>query len=472
MNMSFRRENEAALVKLVEEFEKVQQNGQKPCLDEKTFELLITYYEDQLKFNKALDVLNIALEHHSDSASLHIKKANLLLITRNSQLAMSTLDIAQSISPQTTSIQLLKVKILATMEKHNEALAVVNEIKGYGSDSDKSQVYYTESLIYELMKDYDSMFRVLEESLYLDPENNLSLEKVWVCSELTRNYERCIDFHKNLIDIHPYNFMAWYNLGQAYSCLGENNKAIEAYEYVTIINPSFEPVYEEIAELYRTEENHTKALDTYFEQLNILGPDHEIYKSIGESYLQLKDYTLSKLYLHKALKLDHYNDELMYSLGVAYFHTCDYDNAYKYLAEAVNIEDRNEEYFMYLGLTLVELEQYAKANYFLRKATEIGPDLNVVWINYVRFLFEYETLQIVYKTIEKGLNHVEECDLSVIMISLQYANGDKNKAIEDLIELFEDDYCVSSDLINEFCPEMLEDQKVYNIMRYYQENQD
>jgi tetratricopeptide (TPR) repeat protein len=49
--------------------------------------------------------------------------------------------------------------------------------------------------------------------------------------ESQRSYHQGIEYLKVLLDKDPYADLAWYNLGQALSCIGEYDDALSAYEY-------------------------------------------------------------------------------------------------------------------------------------------------------------------------------------------------------------------------------------------------
>ena len=117
--------------------------------------------------------------------------------------------------------------------------------------------------------------------------------------ELTGNYLHSIKIHKDIIDINPYNFQAWYNLGHAFSCVGEYQKAIDALEYSYLINPKFEMGYLDCAEICIQTKQHEKALSIYLETFDMFGSNCDLLSSIGFCYYKLKDFKSSKSFYER-----------------------------------------------------------------------------------------------------------------------------------------------------------------------------
>lgn len=466
--MNYKRNKDYSLRNLVVEFENMHEAGQNPIFDEGTFFKLIDYYEKELFFDKALQVIDCALEQFGFSSDLHIKKAQLLLMTRDSEKAMSILDKAQIIAPAEIEVQLLKSKVLASMERYSEALDIINALKeSTCSDHNLSSIYYSESTVYEIMRDFEKMYSVLSQSLFHNPMNEKALEKVWVCSELTRKFEDSIVLHKQIIDRTPYNFLAWYNLGQAYSCVGFYDEAIEAYEYSFIVNSDFEEGYKECAELCFDVQQYAKALNYYMEALDVFGPCNELYASVGLCYLKLEDYATAQKFLRKSLKLDPYNDEVHYHLGLCKFYQNKLQEAKKSLEKAIEIEDRREEYYLYLAKVYWNLGDLVKADYCFAMSSEIGPEQVDGWKEHAFFLFSNNSLDRAYEIVEEGIVHAMDFQLYFIKSALLFSLGQRDEAYitlrETLIDTVE-----NVELLYLFCPAMRHDKITQDMIKYYE----
>src|SRR5690625_6815507 len=82
---------------------------------------------------------------------------------------------------------------------------------------------------------------------------------------MINSFEESIELHKHIINEDPYSYMAWYNLGQAYSCVGQYEKALAAYEYSYLIEPGFELGYQDRGDLFFELGRYKEALECYNE---------------------------------------------------------------------------------------------------------------------------------------------------------------------------------------------------------------
>lgn len=430
--MKYNLERDNSLILLVNEFEKMSQKDEVSFIKEKDFHKLIHYYERELLFDKAIEVVDYAIGQHGFSAGLHIRKAELFLALRNSEQALTFLDMAEAYAPSEPEIQLLRAKILCSQGEYGEALQLIEKTKINATEFELSDIYLSEAQVYETIKNYNKMFDCLKKSLAFDSDNEEALEKVWVCTELTKKYNESIRFHQKLIDQSPYSFLAWYNLGHAYSCRGKYEEAIEAYEYSYIINEKFELGYRECADLCFQTCRYEKAMGIYFDALEYFGPDSDLLSNLGECYLKMGDYLKAKEYFSKASKLDPYNDEVYYFLGICYSREDRWLSAVNSYFKAIELEDRREEYFCALAQAFYELKEFTKAHYYFQKATELGPELTEMWSSHAKFLIQIEELEQADEVIREGEFHAGGAELFYCRAALDFLRHGEKVGLESL----------------------------------------
>ncbi len=464
--MKYNSDQDHSLILLVNEFETMSQEGNVSFLEEQDFLKLINYYEKEFLFEKAIEVADHALSQYSFSADFHIKKAQLFLATRNSEKAMSILDQAEVFAPAELDIHLLRAKILSSLGQYTKALQLIGRIKGKASSEELSDIYLCEAQVFECLKEYDNMFESLKESLHHNPNNEEALERVWVCTELTKKYKESILFHKEIINKQPYSYLAWYNLGHAYSCTRKYEEAIESYEYSFIINEEFELGYRDCADLCFQTTNYHKALAFYKEALELFGPDSDLLADIGECYLKMDDFTNAKDYFNKASKLDPYNDEVYFYLGTCHAREDRWLSAINAYFKAIEIEDRREEYFSHLALAFSKVGEFAKAHYYYLKATEIGPEQSEIWKDHATFLLKLGEPEKALEVVEEGEYNAVGPELSYCKAACQLSMGNKKDGMETLRLALIDDIKLAP-IIFEILPELKEDVPVHQLINYY-----
>jgi len=292
------------------------------------------------------------------------------------------------------------------------------------------------------------------------------MEKLWFYMESQRSYHQGITYLNQLLDNDPYAYMAWYNLGQAYSCIGEYENSLAAYEYSFLIHPSFELGYKDCADLAFQMCRYRFALKVYLEALDNIGPDSELFACIGECYYKLKEYRLARLNYRKSNKLDPYNDEVHYYLGLCYAAEHKYDIALQHYYKALKIEDSREEYFAATAEAFYKQGDADKADYYFKKATDLGGDIPEIWLSYVKFLYEIEEFDRAFDVLEEADEYTYSSELLYYKVLVLIAQDDKEEACEVLKEALSEDFD-NHVILYRLNPELKKDQEITSIINYF-----
>lgn len=451
---------------LISEYEAMNGDGKLTYLEEQEFHQIIIYYQDEAQIDDALEVVTHAIAQHPYCVDFLLIKAKLLLSRDKPYRAMKFLDRAESIAPFEIDIHLLRAKAFAELGEFDHALALLKEAKKLSSNGDLLYVYLCEASIHECMRDFDGMFDALCKALEVDPLSSEALERVWVSVEWSKRYHDSIDLHQHLIDIEPFNYQAWFNLGHAYACCGEYQDAIEAIEYSFLINPDFELGYLDCAEICSQEKDYTRALSIYREMISRFGADSDDLVKMAECEFEIGLIQDSKSTLIKAMHLDQYNDEIYYFLGKCFLVEDKHENAIGAFIKAIELEDRREEYYAELASAYVSMNEKGKADFYFRKATEIGPEQETYWIRHARFL-------ILAAQFDKALEVIEEADYHTFGAELLYCKAicmlklnHRKKGLKILDEALVEKFALHS-ILYELAPELSNDEEISSMVRYY-----
>jgi len=454
------------LIHLISEYEALAQKGDITKLEEKSLLKLIHFFESEYQKDKAMEVVEHALDLYPFSVEFYIKKADILLNSKYSDEAKIVLDKAENFAPGDLHIQLLRCKLYAQAGQFETSFALLNELLEKKSGSEFTFIKLMESHILELFKDYKGSFKVLREILFFAPNCKEALERVWVAAELCKAYDDSIVLHNALIDHDPYNFQAWYNLAQAYSSTGEYDYAIDAFEYAFIINPEFESAYKECADLCFEIGKHQKALKIYMETMEVFGSDLDLLYNIGQCLLSLGNSKSARKYLNKALKLDPYNDEIHYSIGISFAREARWINAINAYKRALDLDDMREEYFAGLGEAFFNLNEFERAEYYYKKAIKYGPEQSFIWLSYANFLMATNKLDRAIKILESAEFYTQAIDLEYCKTACLFLLDKKQEGIKALEEVLQKDYELHA-LLFHFAPHLQFDKDIQSILNYY-----
>jgi tetratricopeptide (TPR) repeat protein len=457
-----------SLINLVTDFETKYENGDVGYLDEKVFIKLIGYYEDEFLLEKAIEIVDCAIEQYKFRSDFYIIKARLLLSTNKGQLCLDTLDIAESIAPFEKEINLLRIRALSSLKKFDNAREIIEEMGEGFTKSEAIELLIAESYFYEYKKDYDAMYDTLAKAALIDGSYDEVLERIWIAAELARRYEDSLDLHLKITDKEPYNYLAWYNLGHAYNCTWDYEKAIDALEYSFIINPEFESGYLDCGDTCIQMRKFDKALEVYMDADKKFGPNNETMVAIANCHINLNNIPQARQWLIKAIKLDNFNDEAYYLLGECYYKTNVWYNAINAYHKAIEIEDRREEYYYGLAKAYIAIEDHHHAIHNFQMATQTGPEETIYWREYCCYLMKIGKFEMADQVLEEAENYTYGTDLLYCKSVLHFLEGDLDSCHELLLDALEENFSEHA-FIFDIAPEMKLNKEIIGMIKYYSE---
>jgi tetratricopeptide (TPR) repeat protein len=465
--MEHRIKRDVSFLNLLSDFETNFENGQNILYQEKTFLEIIRFYEEELQYDKAIEVADLALEKYSYRSDFYIIKARLLFQTNLHEEALALLDKAEKNSPFEHDILLLKIRILAFQGRVSEAKNILLDMKRYVTSSDLSDVYLSESYINEVMQDYDGMYDNLSKAIISDSDNEEAFERLGFAVQLSKKYKESIQFHNMIINEHPFNYLAWYNLGHALACEGEYQKAIDAIEYSFITEENFENGYLDCADICIQEKNFQRALNIYESYIEIFGINEEVLINMAECEYQLGHLNKARILLNKLLKLDPYNDEVYYKLGLCYAQAKNWTKAINAYHKAITLEDSCEDYYHSIALAHNAVGSFDKAEFFFDKSLETEPEQSQYWSDYIAFLIKLGKKDKALSVLSEADDYTFGADLLYCKGVALYLSGKSKEAFETFEEGLKEDFNQHK-IIFEIEPEFLLNKELQSMISYYQ----
>ncbi len=464
--MANRTKLKTTLQNLLVEFETMKLQGNVVFLEEKSYHDLIELYKSESQLTKAIEIVDFALIQFQYRYDFYFIKAKLLFEQQDFKGSLSYILQAEKISPYEFEIQLFKIQIFLHLGKISKAQEQIREIEQTCSKSDLPDVYMTEAQIFEKMSDFDTMFQSLKKTLLLEPTHEDALRQIWESVELSKNFEESIFLHKHIIDKTPYNSLAWYNLGHAYSCVGEYKFAIEAFEYSFIIDPLFEEGYLDCAELCFQLKNYEKALSIYEEADERFGFDSDIILNIAHCQYNLGYFDDAEICLKKALKLDPYYDEAYYLLANCYLQEEKFKEAIKALNKAIYLDETREEYYHTMARCYVSIGEFRKAKKYYHYAAIKGLEQNLYWEEYASFLIKLNLYEEAYLIIDEAEQHTYSDKLQYCKSATLYKLGQKKTSLLILEEAITENP-QNVKFFHDLIPEIHQDLEVQAAIRYF-----
>lgn len=428
---------------------------------------IIRHYLDKRKLDKAERAVEDALQHFQYEAKLYALKAEILRKSGELDASLEMIEEAICISPLETQYTFDKALILSEMEEHDEAMRILSIIRPYLTGREMYLYHLCLSRVFESQNEYGQMFNSLEEALRFNPESEEALELMWSCVTMGRLHERSIRFHKKFLDKYPYSYLAWYNLGHAYSSLNMYELAIDTMEYSFLINEEFENGYMDCAEICQQVGMYQKAMEIYMEAYELFGPDAELNVLMAESLLKLGAYDKAKKYLLEAIYFDSYNDEAYYQLGLTYLAKRNWVAAEHAFDKAIGIEDQREEFYCGMAEAHMHQGRLDEAEENLQTAIELGPDNARFWLLMCQLRMNQGLYEEVLQTLEEAEENSESQEFDYYRAAALFHMQRKKEALVVLESALREGFAAHGKLF-EISPALQNDSDVLSIIHYFE----
>ena len=406
-------------------------NGQNHIfLEEEAFEKIIEYYDEQEEMSKALEAAETAIEYFPFSAPLLIKKADLLLATRKYKEALALLEKAELFDASDINLYILKTDAYLAMDMQVMAVELLEKAVSSFEGEEKIELLFELADVYDDYEEFDKVFDCLAVILKEEPTNEEALYKICFWTDFTGRNEESIKIHLKIIDEHPFNELAWFNLGAAYQGLKLYEKAIDSYQYALAIDEKFDYAYRNIGDAYIRLRKYKEAIEALEKVLELSKPEEVIYEAIGHCYDHLKNYAQARFHYRKASHLNPDDSKLFYKIACTYYNEGQWTSAVKQLESALKIHRLQAEYNLLMGECKLQLNEIKEAVQFLSTAVRVRPKNVSGWEALIRCLYTAEFYSEARQQALAALSHTNNKPVFLYYLSaVLFAMGKSKEAL-------------------------------------------
>lgn len=384
------REDREHISELLKQFDNLKNGRSHSFLEEESFEKIINHFEEKEEYSEALEAAELAVEQYPYSASLLIRKADILLANRKYQESLDILEQASVLDSGDINIYILKTDALLALDRQEEAVALLEEALDLFDGEEKIELLFELADVYDDYEDFDKVFDCLKMILTQDPNNEEALYKICFWTDFTGRNEEGIRLHQHIIDEFPYNELAWFNLAAAYQGLKLYEKAIDAYLYAITIEEKFDYAYRNMGDAYIRLRKYREAIEALEKVLELAKPEDVIYEAIGHCYDKLKNFAQARFYYRKASHLNQEDSKLIYKVACTYFNERQYESCIKQLENALKIHRLQPEYNLLMGECKTELGAIKEAVQYFSTVVRTRPKAIGGWEALIRCLYKAE----------------------------------------------------------------------------------
>jgi len=238
---------------------------------------------------EAEQLIGEGLKIHPGSPELMLLQVKSLVF---SEMYEEALDYMKQISDDGgVDLALLKIEALLHLDRYPEADSLIN--KTLEQDLVMDDLYYFITEAGYMLNDVDKFDRAitfLEESIKIDDANTDAIVDLAYAYEMKGDLEKAIAHNNRLLDIDPYSYDGWVNIGKLYSMNEQYDKAIDAFDFALTIREDDVSVLKMKALSLYLNDNTPEAISIFEECLRKAPDDETLYDSLLEAYEAMEQY--------------------------------------------------------------------------------------------------------------------------------------------------------------------------------------
>lgn len=436
-------------------------------LEEESFERIINYFDDNDDLTKALLAAETGLGYFPYSSLLLIKKADLLIATRHYKDALSVLDQAALFDNNDIDIYILKTDAYLALDEQAKAVEILEEALFLFEGDERIDLLFELADVYDDYEEFEKVFDCLALILEDEPTNEEALYKICFWTDFTGRNEESIQLHRKIIDNHPYNELAWFNLGSAYQGIKLFEKAIDAYQYALVIDEKFDYAYRNMGDAYIRLRKYKDAIECLEKVLELSRPEEVIFEALGHCYFRLGKFATARFNYRKASHMNPEDSKLHYKIAKTYIGEEQFESAIKQLELAMRIHRNIPEYNLAMGECAMHLGRYKEAINCFSITVRTKPKNSKAWESLIRCLYKAEFFEEATQQCVSALSATNGKPLFNYMASAALFAANKNK--EALVQL-ETGLKAAPKLLKKFMeinPAILQNAQVVDILARY-----
>ncbi len=331
------RNDKEEIRELLRLFENLKNGRSQSFLEEESFEKLIDHFDDKEDYPQALQAAELGIEIYPYSSVLLVKKADLLLATRQYKAALEVLDQAELLDHNDINLFILRTDAYLALDQQQKAVELLEEGLQLFTGDERLELLFELADVYDDYEEFEKVFDCLKLILEEEPTNEEALYKICFWTDFTGRNEESIKLHLNIINDNPYSELAWFNLGAAYQGLKLYEKSIDAYMYCITIDEKFDYAYRNIGDAYIRLRKYKDAI----EMLEKVPEDSKLYYKIACTYINESQYESGIKQLQQALRIQRLQPEYNLAMGMALVEIGEYKTAIEYYANVIKSRPKN-----------------------------------------------------------------------------------------------------------------------------------
>lgn len=396
--------SEKDITVIVKKYREAKEQGRSPYFDADEFCDLADYFDSLDDLDTAKEIIGEGLAIHPHNMPLLVKKAKLAVYDGDYEKA---LDLLAPISEYDFDLYLLKIECHLQLGEYPDAYSLSKELLEKEDQESLDNSLAELGFLHVEADCHKEAIAFLEESLKYNADNMDALSDLAYSYEMVGNFDKAIETTNKILDIEPYSYEAWINLGKLYtlqeqyenaidafdfaltinesdpiilklkahcmSLVGRTNEAIEIFKELIWVTPEDTTIFFLLAECYQTLEMYDEALSYLDKYKRIEGETEEFLAKEAYLYLRKGDIRKAASMTESGLLVDPYSIDFNIIAGEIAFKEGDYDKSEEHLLNAYSENKDNFRLIDLLAIISIKKENYREAAAYTEELLRLDP---------------------------------------------------------------------------------------------------
>lgn len=459
-------QRDRALRELVTTYEDSLRRGQQLFLEQEQFDDLLSYYYGQEDFETALTVADLAVDRYRFTPDFYKWKALLHKILAQESDALDALDQLATYAPFDYEVQLLRLEVLVHFEHRDRSRELLDELLAQSeTDAQFSLMAYYDAVLLTQEGQYGKAFEALCDALRRDPWQEIAYEELCHEPAFLTFYPKLVRLLKELSDQHPFNEMLWYYQGVIFDQLGDDEQALEAFDFARVLDDQHPDYIIDYADKLFDLEQYERALQFYvhYHKLAEAEESYETFIRMGRCHQMLEDLELALKAFHRAVDLSPASYEGYQHLGECYALREHWGQAAYYYGQAVRQTGYPPSCWLGLACCKAAISEQEEAEAAFIQAIERAPEYSDAYITYALFLIDLGRERDALQLIDDARQDYFDGALAYGSVAVHLLCNRRRQALLLLTEALSSFYD-EHHLLFDWSPELEEDNEVQSLI--------
>src|ERR1700757_1372716 len=179
------RQDREELRELLQQFDNLRNGKSHSFIEEESFEKIIDYFDEKDEMANAMEAADYAIEQYPYSGALLLKKADLLIASKQYKQALHILDQAELLDSSDINLYILKTDAYLALDQQEKAASVLEAAIHYFEGEEKIELLFELADVYDDYENFEKVFDCLKMILNEEPNNEEALYKICFWTDFT-----------------------------------------------------------------------------------------------------------------------------------------------------------------------------------------------------------------------------------------------------------------------------------------------